>query len=330
MTDIPPGVLAGRDGPLTTEARDAWIARPAPARLADNLARLDDLVVSWDAISAGAGRGVPVIFLHVPKTGGTTLQEVLVRNTPAGRLHHLHNNRLRRDDAAMAAAAADLWGVHLPGDPPQRRRPARPALVGHHQIDHALYQLPGRPFVNITLLRHPVERVISHYHFLLDSPNHGGHAKVADLTLSEYVERDVTKESSNGQARRLGLGTGARRGDVADDELRRAATTNLRDRFSFFGVTERYDAFLVACSRVLGWENIFYTRRKVGVSRRRSPVDAATIALIEERNRVDLELYEFAKQLLERRLDELAIASEDVARFSAANETYGELLAERW
>lgn len=55
----------------------------------------------------------------------------------------------------------------------------------------------------ITILRDPIDRVISHYHFVKRAPTHRLHEEVISrkLKLGEYVSCGISPELSNGQVR---------------------------------------------------------------------------------------------------------------------------------
>jgi hypothetical protein len=54
------------------------------------------------------------------------------------------------------------------------------------------------------MLRNPVDRVASLYHYVKREPKHRHHELVQSVSLIEYVVSGINPETSNGMTRRLG------------------------------------------------------------------------------------------------------------------------------
>ncbi|MEQ8716432.1 MAG: sulfotransferase family 2 domain-containing protein [Acidimicrobiales bacterium] len=305
------------------------------ARLVENLKTLDQFAITWEELTGRPSREphplqASRLHLHIPKTGGTTFQAIMARNHAPGHTVHVNAPRLSRDQTVAALTASALARESRgPGRPP-----AKFAVTGHHHIHGQIYGLIRSPFVHMTILRDPIRRVISHHRYLRTSPNHGMHRLAMDKNLRDFVLDTSTHETTNGQTWRLAGGPRAQRGE-ADEALLARAKENLASRFTLFGLTEQYDAFLVMCHRVLKWNEILYLRRNVtppaaGSNGASEVIDDETMATITEANRLDIELYGFAVDLFEERLSQVAITPADVARFRTHNTTYGELVARPW
>jgi hypothetical protein len=122
-------------------------------------------------------------FLHIPKTAGSSLV-TLLRN-------HYGN-------------AFAIFSIHDYFNFPQLFR-SLPVVAGH--IPYYVFEAarPGR--VILTLLRSPVDRVVSHYKYILSTPGHFAHNYVRryGLTLAEMLEHPtISNEGSNLQCRMLG------------------------------------------------------------------------------------------------------------------------------
>ena len=324
---------AAPDAPTPPVDLDAWRARSRPERLAANLARLDERVLGWDALRAepydvDSRRHRPLLFLHMPRTGGTTLEAVVARNYPANLMLHVNApDVLRHPDALFK-----LWAPHAATGRARRAF----AVLGHHKIDDPLYQYPAVPFVHVTLLRDPVARVISHYKDLTrherqsrDAGHHDADALLAFLDANERLE------CWNAQTLRL-AGRLDRRTlrDPPDDagmaELLAAAQDNLARRFSFFGLTDGLSAFLLVCRRLLGWREILcWPRNVLERSALDQRVDDALGDEVAQRlaamNTWDARLLEFARALAAARLAALGIGPAEVARLDEAQRRYRDL-----
>jgi hypothetical protein len=220
-----------------------------------------------------------VVFLHVPKTAGQTLYAILARQY----------------NQAATAMITDASDPLSPFAEVSRRIP--PVLVRGH-ILYGVHEKLGIDPVYITILREPVSRVVSTYRYIKRSSNHPLHAVVHDrsMSLSAFVESDIDREEVvNGQTRQL-----AGRLDVdPDNETLVIAKRNLQG-LAVVGLTERFDESLILLKRRLHWKMPFYVSKNVApqeILPESLPTDVRT--LLEQRNRLDLELYRFATELFE-------------------------------
>jgi hypothetical protein len=229
----------------------------------------------------------PVLcFVHIPKTAGTTLNAILIRQYSTRNIFVLTKNR----------------PDHLPESFKQfgRRKRNRYRVIKGH-FPYGFHEVLDRPYLYMTLFRNPVDRVISHYHYVRRSEGHYIHQKVGDELpgLRDYIESGIVSESRNGQAYML-VGSQAMKQGENVAEL---AKEILREKFAIVGTAERFDESLLVMKAVLGWKIPFYISLNVTRNKpKRSQIDPATLALIEKYNQIDFELYELADQMLDELL----------------------------
>jgi hypothetical protein len=230
------------------------------------------------------GRDPLVAFIHVQRTGGSTLDGILRRqygSSYAG-VGNLKTYRATLDRIRKIGTSPD---------------PGLRAIRGHMAFGVQEFLPPDTRYV--TLLRDPVERVISHYHLLLhrDSPvqDFGLPPMPGRLTLKECVA-DGRYLLDNLQTRML-CDSSSPLGEVGFERLEEAKR-NLRERFFVVGLTEQFDRSLVLLQSRLSLPRVSYRRRSVAPDRpAASKIGQTTIRLIEKRNALDLELYEVARDL---------------------------------
>lgn len=210
-----------------------------------------------------------LLFLHIPKAGGSTLKAILGREY-AGRATWTADWPTAEDVAQLEDRAA----IEL--------------VEGHFRF--GLHRLFPQEATYITLVRDPVDRVVSHYDYVRREEAHPLHDEVISrgLDLREYVESGLSGELENGQVELLAEGGGL-------EEAKR----NLVEHFPVVGVTERFDESILLFQREFGWRLPLYARVNVTDKKRRSTIDTRTRALILERNELDAGLYAFAVERLE-------------------------------
>ena len=189
------------------------------------------------------------LFLHLPKTAGTTLKTCIydeyavedgwTRGWVRDGIYYFPYGFRKAKRPRFTRAVRETLG----------RDDVR-AVVGHFWF--GLHRLVPRPSFYVTLLRDPVERVVSLYHHLLREE-----AELLDgVSLHEFVTELRLREVDNDQTRRI-AGVEPPFGAV-DEAVLELAKRNLAERFAFVGVTERFDESLLALKRRLGWEYVLY------------------------------------------------------------------------
>ena len=248
-----------------------------------------------------------LVFVHLRKTAGTTISWVMRRQFGRGEVIDLN--------ASSVEAANAAWNEMTTG---QRARVR--GIRGHFPYESNLFTPRNTTF--FTMLRDPVERVVSEYYFNLRNPGERFHQLLTRerMTLDQFVNSSVSAEVHNAQSRALAdAGTGA-----CAEELLYRATNSLRVDMAVVGLTERLDETLLLCRAILGWRRIVY--RNVNVNRYRpalATIAPATIAGIEGLNSSDRKLYRFAVIRFEELLREHRISESQVSRLRLARHAYG-------
>lgn len=217
-----------------------------------------------------------LLFLHVPKAGGSTLKTILDREY-SGRPTWSVNWPAGEDVAALE----DRASIEL--------------IEGH--FGFGLHRQFPQEATYITLVRDPVARVVSHFDYVRREPAHPLHRQVVEenLSLEDYVTAGLSDELENGQVRLL-----------SEQGLLDEAKRNLVEFFPVVGVTERFDESLLLFRNALGWRRRpLYARINATGPRDRSPVDPATRELILTRNSLDADLYAFVVERLDEAIGTL-------------------------
>jgi hypothetical protein len=255
------------------------------------------------------------IFLHIGKTAGWTLRQILYRNVPRRQVMRvrppMHRPRGFLNDEPLRTFAAL----------PEADR-ARPRLLVSHMI-FGIHESVPRESTYFTMLREPVARALSQYRHVLRRPEHRLHAAAAagELSLERYVTGGVALEMDNGQTRALAGDVETPFGECTPAMLERAKR-HLDEHFAVAGVTERFDEMLVALGREFGWRHLYYVRANTAPEGQRVPVSEADRQMIRDRNALDCELYRYAVERFDEMVARDPRFARDLRRFERGNRLY--------
>ena len=230
----------------------------------------------------------PIYFVHIPRTGGTTLKELIRRRFPADRC--LLAGSRRRFAEVMSALS----------EPDKRRL----LFVSAHW-DTSVTRLLGRTPQFVTMLREPSERLRSHWEVLRRLPEHPLHAAaVAGMPFREWLDHPQGGALERDRMTRQIAGTmdGEVAGAPGSQALLELACERLED-FRFFGIREAYDDSVRLLEAEFGWG-------PAGETPRLNPADGHGLGPEDreaalERNPADLALYRWARKAFRRRLSAL-------------------------
>jgi hypothetical protein len=237
-----------------------------------------------------------ILHLHIPKTGGTTLNKYIYKHWSTEKTYVAEDNHLHSGVYYFPTGFLHEGAARLP-DSLSRvllRNDLR-AIVGH--FCYGMHRYVNRPWAYVTLLRNPLDRILSLYYHL--SPT-------GAINIEEFISNPTYKIFENDQTRRL-AGIDPKSDRCTKQTLCRAKA-NLHQHFSVVGVTERFDETLVLLKRKFGWtEKLDYYLKNVNTRRPKVTFPPAVIDAIRTRNAFDFELYGYAKALLGA-----AISAQDV------------------
>jgi tetratricopeptide (TPR) repeat protein len=220
--------------------------------------------------SASAPR--PHVFVHIPKTAGLAVNDILDRNEAPGGLAHYWDD----------VPDADLPRLRTAG-----------TISGH--FPWGLHARLGRPCTYVTFLREPLERLLSHYAYHRDNPGDPWHHVAATSSIVEWADR-----MPNAQNVQVQLVAG-RRGAPTVDTLK-TAMRNLPG-FAVVGLTGRFEESVVVMARRLGLARPH--ARVVNEGRSRiypETLPRSTRRALDKHIALDRELYALAEEIFAERL----------------------------
>lgn len=247
----------------------------------------------------------PIFFVHVMKTGGTTVFRYLRENFELDELYPYRPLDIRFDGDEVDLTH-HLRVPYLVGLPAERRRRIR-VYTGHFPF--VATELLGGDFVTVTLLRDPVERTIS----LLRQLTRGtpwldpSDRPPIPLPLEEVYEHPAVFEPliHDHQTKVFSMEASDQpdtyRDVIVVDADRLAVARRNLEAVDVLGLTERYDDFLDRLAARTAWHMPRGLQKNAAPVDDAAPVSESFRRRIASDNAIDVELYEHAKALLERR-----------------------------
>jgi hypothetical protein len=245
-----------------------------------------------------------LLFLHLAKTGGMTLADILARNFAT-------EESLQIDMAETNASALGIWSHSTIEQTLGRLQPSEAARLrvvwGHYR--HGVQALLPAPCAVVTLLRDPVDRIVSAYYYSSESV--GSLEILEQYHARKYYDIGFDNAMSRIISGRAALDPIAARQDATTENFPtvteadfEAAAGNL-DGYFVVGTTEQFDETLLVLGRDLRWSlsDLLYTPVNVTASR---PAQLDISDALRERilnwNRYDARLVERARTHLARRM----------------------------
>src|SRR5690554_6720682 len=297
-----------------------WYALPINERNTLNSVAIKEKVLQWDQLLELQQSGKELsldnhlVFFHIFKTAGTTLNRIIAKN-------YRINNLIQANAPVIDANPSILFKLGS----------CIRVLMGHFELNDLIYQvLDRRQLIHITLLREPLERIVSYFDHIQSRERHILHEHVKDMSLADFIASDLVNEVSNGQSHRL-LGLLKQKQILKDyrseNQLLSDAKDMLIKKFSIVGTTDQFDQFLLQCHSLLNWPDIYYQRLNQSAKKTvRKELPVGLVNKVYALNQVDLKLYNFIKSLNQKRCETLKIDKLAVNNFTNSNKKINQII----
>lgn len=248
-----------------------------------------------------------LFFLHIPKTGGISLQTILESHFPPEAICPLHSFVTREKFEQYTPEQRARWRF----------------VRGHMAVGSYSYitRFVGSNPICLTFLRDPVLRIVSEYQHILRRSSHWLHQEFTtrNVSLKEYVTNpQYAYLVSNYQVFMLAgtvlghifLDRSRENGWLLSDEAQLALAKQRLEQYAFVGLTERYDESVALLHYTFGWEPLAEIPLLNTAPKKtsREHLDEATQAALLACTELDRELYAFAQVLFAERYGQMKAA----------------------
>ena len=243
-----------------------------------------------------------LVFIHLPKTGGTTLNHIFFRKFTRKKVFHIWDPLHPETFLQMS----------------DEKRNEFDCITGY--VPACIHNFISRPCRYIILLREPLERAISDYYFILTSVRHPRHERYnrEKVTLEEHLQEergstpDIIKlllypklevlldipiiEKWRGFKSYKIYFESYKMNKMIEEGKRK-----LRQDFFQVGILDRFGEFVFLLSRRLKWDLPCYRIENQNSSRlradARNTIDTEVLSHFNAAHRIEYQLYEYACSL---------------------------------
>ena len=260
-----------------------------------------------------------LVFIHLPKTGGSTLDALLFRQFPREKVFHISDTPHCETFLAMGDEERDRFDC----------------IIGH--VPACIHNFISRPCRYIVLLREPLERAISDYYSILTNSAHRRHEEYTrkKVTLEQYLRTRVFPRGilnlllyPNVELFRHIPSIEKLRGyeSCSMNEIMEQSKRKLREDFFQAGITDRFEDFVLLLARKLGWRLPYYHIKNQNRSRPRTDtlnIAPGLLADFYQSYSAEYQLYEYARSLFAADWSESGISKSAAIRYRMMNRFYG-------
>ena len=247
------------------------------------------------------------IHLHIPKTGGTTLRDIIQRQYRSEKI--LMIPKLEESENILKeVSTSQINQLKL--------------IQGH--LKYGIHNHFYRRAKYFAIIRDPINRVLSTYYYVLSQKNNPQNLSTSNnqMTIYDFVQSGVNPFLINGQTQLISGKTGDIDNPIIEsEELFSLAKENIENDFLFLGITEMFDETILILKNMLGWHMPYYsianrTKKKPNYD----AVNPTIISFIKEHNQLDIKLYNITKtSLLNRIAEENDIFQNRINKFKKIN-----------
>jgi hypothetical protein len=213
-----------------------------------------------------------IYFIHIPKTGGSSFNNLLVKI-------YRHRHLFHADDSVrLGKKSINELDTH--------KKSQIKVITSHARFDFAKSLLPDKEIIAITLIRDPIQRVKSQINYIYTTPKHTLHRQVKEIIDQNLDLSQLFKNNLNFNNLQCYM--------LSGESSAEKAISSVSKNIKLIGSTDRYNEFVQQCSSILGWQTKgLHLNEKVNKSLISLDLDES---LILEYNQEDQRLFDWHKK----------------------------------
>ena len=231
-----------------------------------------------------------LIFLHVPRTSGSTLHGILSRQY---RPEETHTEEI--------FLPPDVQRFR---DMPEDQRARIRLLKGH--LSFGLHEFMPGPSTYLTMVRDPIDRLVSYYYYVKRRPAAVLHGYVKGVDLATFVSEGRARDHTDNSFVRFFSGSPFVEQGTIDERLLDRAKANLAKHFVLIGQQRYFDESILMLKQELGWTPPYYRNKNVTKGRPKvAEIDDRTRRILEEHTVFDREIFDYCTKLFREKLESM-------------------------
>ena len=222
-----------------------------------------------------------IIHLHIPKTGGTTLRDIVYRQYSA-------KNILTIPTIDKSKIIVDALSSN--------KKKQLELIQGH--LKYGVHNNFERSAKYFAIMREPIDRVLSTYYYIISQDNNPQNLSNAKKPMSiyNYMNSGINPFLINGQTQLISGRTCSIDDPlIKSNELLKIAKENIDKNF----------ILILLLKKLLNWNSPYYskanrTKNKPDYNK----IDTEIRNFIKEHNQLDINLYNYVKKVINNKINE--------------------------
>ena len=232
-----------------------------------------------------------IIHLHIPKTGGTTLRDIV--------------NRQYSSENILTIPTIDK-SKNIVGALSSNKINQLEVIQGH--LKYGIHNHFDRTAKYFAIMREPVDRVLSSYYYVISQEGNPQNLSNTKKTMSiyEYINSGINPFLINGQTQLIAGNTCSIDDPlIKSNELLDIAKENINKNFILTGTTEKFYESILLLKRMLNWKSPYYSRANRTKNKPDySKIEAEIRGFIEDHNQLDIDLYNYVNKSIDNKIKE--------------------------
>lgn len=252
-----------------------------------------------------------LVFVHIPKTGGSTLNAVLDKQYE--KIFSIDG--LRPKDSLEQFKSMD-----------KKQRASYEVIRGHLTLQ--LIEYISNPIL-LTLLRDPVDQFISSFYYLKRATLNRNHGAVKDMeNIGDFIKFAIENDIDYTQTRHLSNSMLDQSGPKMEEEGHRLLEMAKKKlaRFDFVFHTKQFDESLMVLQKALEWRKMpLYIKLNQTLNRPKiGEIRTSEVEKIKYINRFDIQLFNYSKQKIKNQFSAYNI-NKELKNFRRINRFYANI-----